>query len=135
LSFFILPLALCRSTHSKEVTTLIFIVFVIAFTPSPCSSITSSRVFYSVGVTPRIAFSHAKEHAYEQLSFSPPPPQQGRRRCALFSLISVFVIIFIVIVIVVNTYHRQLGFIECAPHITRACAEGHPHYCYQRCPA
>jgi CBS domain containing-hemolysin-like protein len=84
-----------------------------------------------VGGTPRITFSHAKEHAFDQPSFSlPPPPQQGCRRCALLSSILVFVIIFIVIVIIVIIAiiaSRSL-LSASTQHITRACVEGHHNY-------
>ena len=104
---------------------IILIMFVIAFMLSPCSPTTSSHEFSSVGGTPRITFSHAIEHAYQQPSLSPPPPpQQGCRRCPLFSLISVFVIIFIVIVIIAIIASRSL-LSAATQHITRACVEGH----------
>ena len=107
---------------------IILIMFVIAFMLSPCSPTTSSHEFSSVGGTPRITFSHAIEHAYQQPSFSPPPPpQQGCRRCALLSSISVFVIIFIVIVIIaIIAIIASRSLLSAATqHITRACVEGH----------
>jgi hypothetical protein len=88
------------------------------------------RVLFSGGHTPRITFSHAKQLAYAQPSFPPPPPpQQGCRRCAPFPLISVFVIISIVIAIVVAiAIIASRGLLSAgAPHITRACTEGHPN--------
>ena len=91
-------------------------------------TLTSSHEFYSVGGTPRITFSHAKELAYQQPSLSPPPPpQQGCRRCALLSSISLFVIIFIVIVIIViSAIIASRSLLSAATqHITRACVEGH----------
>jgi hypothetical protein len=84
-----------------------------------------------VGGTPRITFSHAKEHAYQQPTFSPPPPpQQGCRRCALLSSIAVFVIIFIVIVIIVIIAIIASRSLLSAgtQHITRACVEGHHNH-------
>ena len=94
-------------------------------------TLTSSHEFYSVGGTPRITFSHAKEHAYQQPSFSPPPPpQQGCRRCAVLSSISVFVIIFIVIVIIaiIAIIASRSLLSAGTQHITRACVEGHHNY-------
>ena len=96
-------------------------------------TLTSSHEFSSVGGTPRITFSHAIEHAYQQPSLSPsPPPQQGCRRCALLSSISLFVIIFIVIVIIVIiAIIASRSLLSAATqHITRACIEGHHNNYY-----
>ena len=95
------------------------------------ANVNSSHEFCSVGSTPRITLSHAKEHAYQQPSLSPPPPpQQGCRRCALLSSISVFVIIFIVIVIIaIIAIIASRSLLSAATqHITRACVGGHHNY-------